>query len=131
MNVEPLLETPLQSVVNVPGDNANGEGIGSPVFPSATAAQGTANRESLDPRTGESGTGDSEPDGSVLVAFVNEFDLMGRRVQFEVDHDTGDLNIQIVDRNSGEVVRQIPPEQLTRFSRRFQEVLGLLIDEQA
>ena len=66
---------------------------------------------------------------SILVEFTQEFELQAKKVIFNVSLDTGDLMIQVVDGETGDIVRQIPPEEVIAFARRFREVLGLLLDE--
>jgi len=66
---------------------------------------------------------------SILEGFAREFELQAKKVIFNVTLETGDLMIQVVNRETGDVVRQIPPEEVIEFARRFREVLGLLIDE--
>jgi len=47
-----------------------------------------------------------------------------------VDTERHQVRIEIVD-DSGELVRQIPSEDLVRFAESFERFLGLLVDEQA
>jgi flagellar protein FlaG len=55
--------------------------------------------------------------------------MQARKVVFHVSVETGDLLIQVVDGETGDIVRQIPPDEVIAFMRRFREVLGLLLDE--
>lgn len=66
---------------------------------------------------------------AVIVEFAKDFGVIDRRVVFQVSPETGDLTIQVVDRETGDVVRQIPPEEVVAFAQRFREMLGILIDE--
>ncbi len=52
------------------------------------------------------------------------------RTRMRVDRDSGDIVAQILDEN-GNVVKQIPPEVMQKLAERFQELQGLLLDEQA
>lgn len=47
-----------------------------------------------------------------------------RNLQFKVDDETKELVVKIVDSDSGEVVRQIPAEDMLAFIRRMQELDG-------
>ena len=47
---------------------------------------------------------------------------------FSVDQQTKRVRIEIVN-DSGEIVRQIPHEDVERFTRTFDRLIGLLIDE--
>ena len=52
-------------------------------------------------------------------------------LQFEVDKDTDKLIVKVVDRASGEVIRQIPNEEVVRIARLMSEGNGLLVDQAA
>lgn len=48
-----------------------------------------------------------------------------RNIQFEVDDATKEQVVKIVDSDSGEVLRQIPSEEMLMFIKRMQELEGL------
>lgn len=57
-----------------------------------------------------------------------------RNLQFQVDETTQELVVKIVDSDSGNVVRQIPSEEMLAFIRRLQELegqQGSMIQDQA
>lgn len=56
------------------------------------------------------------------VAWVN------RAVRYEVDELADRLVTKIIDRDTNEVVRQIPSEEALRVIRRWREFIGLLLD---
>lgn len=47
-----------------------------------------------------------------------------RNLQFKVDDSTQELVVKIVDSETGDVVRQIPSEEMLAFIRRLQELEG-------
>lgn len=47
-----------------------------------------------------------------------------RNLQFKVDDSTKELVVKIVDSNSGEVLRQIPSEEMLAFIKRMKEMEG-------
>lgn len=47
-----------------------------------------------------------------------------RNLQFKVDDATKEVVVQIVDNDSGEVVRQIPAEETLEYIRRMHELEG-------
>ncbi|MBE0582735.1 MAG: flagellar protein FlaG [Desulfofustis sp.] len=49
-------------------------------------------------------------------------------VRFENDRDLGGLVVKVVDRDSGETVREIPPEELRELSKHLNELRGNLVD---
>ena len=68
---------------------------------------------------------------SNTVANSNGIDLSGSHLSFAVDDDTGSTVINIVDSSSGEVLKQIPPEDLLKLRKRMGEIQGLLLDRKA
>ena len=52
-------------------------------------------------------------------------------VRFKTDEETGVDLFQLVEQETGEVVRQIPSEEILAFLRKFQDTSGLLFSEQA
>ena len=49
-------------------------------------------------------------------------------VRFERDSGTEDLIVKIVDSETDEVIRQIPPEELLNLSKHLRELSGNLVD---
>lgn len=47
-----------------------------------------------------------------------------------VDEITGTMVVRITDSNTGEVVKQIPPQQLMEANVSMNKIVGLLIDDQ-
>ena len=52
-------------------------------------------------------------------------------LQFEVDRDTDKLIVKVVDRSNGEVIRQIPTEEVVRIAKVMDRQAGLLVSQQA
>jgi len=60
--------------------------------------------------------------------------LVERNLEFRVDDETGQQVIRVVDGDTGELIRQIPPEQILRVISQAQETLdqmmtGVLLDD--
>lgn len=53
------------------------------------------------------------------------------RLRFEKDQDTGVDVFKLIERESGDVVRQVPSEEVLEFMRKFRSFSGLLFSEQA
>lgn len=53
---------------------------------------------------------------------------MGYRVSFAVDDRTGRLICRVMDQNSGEVVRQIPADEMLALAAKLDEIVGLMFD---
>lgn len=63
---------------------------------------------------------------------------INRSLRFKVDSDTGSTIIRVIDRQTDETIRQIPPEELLTLSKRLKElneelsnVQGVLIRTEA
>lgn len=52
-------------------------------------------------------------------------------VRFSTDEETGVDLFQLIEQETGDVVRQIPSEELLEFLKKFQDTSGLLFSEQA
>lgn len=55
---------------------------------------------------------------------------IGRDLRFEVNMDSGSSVIQVLDRETGEVIRQIPPEKASLYHSTSGAVALRLYDEQ-
>jgi flagellar protein FlaG len=62
------------------------------------------------------------PEGGTPVEPVVNGDGLGLR--FYQDRDAGVRVIQVVDVETGDIIRQIPPEEVVNFMRHFQEAKG-------
>ena len=51
-------------------------------------------------------------------------------LQFEVGSSTGRIIVRIIDTETEEIIRTIPPEELVRISDRLSQLRGLLFDAQ-
>ncbi|PSJ46275.1 flagellar biosynthesis protein FlaG [Zobellella endophytica] len=60
-----------------------------------------------------------------MESFIGSFN---RGLKFRVDEDSGRQVVTVVDNNSGDVIRQIPSEELLEVVTRLAEATGGLID---
>ncbi len=51
-----------------------------------------------------------------------------RSVTFEVDSKSDQLYIKVIDRDTGEVVKQIPPEALRKMAKQMEQMTGNILD---
>jgi len=54
-----------------------------------------------------------------------------REAQFIFDKDIDKVIIKIKDKDTGEIIRQIPPEVAVKIAKKVDELLGILFDELA
>ena len=65
-----------------------------------------------------------------IIKELNQFiQIFNTKIAFEIDKETKKTILRIVDVETNEVIRQIPPEELLKISRRISELLGLIINE--
>lgn len=50
------------------------------------------------------------------------------RLSFKVDDKTGDLVVRVLDKETGEVIRQIPPEEMLKLREKLEELTGVLLN---
>jgi flagellar protein FlaG len=96
---------------------------------------GTSGREAAMARPDSTASSAKEPvsraDLERLVDDANaDLGRLNEKLGFRVDDGTGQIVVQIVDRGSGEVVRQSPPQEFLDLAARMKEMVGLFLDEQ-
>lgn len=65
-----------------------------------------------------------------LIGELNDvMRVMNTKISFSIDTETNRPVIQVSDKDTGELIRQIPPEELMRVSQRLSDVLGILFDD--
>ncbi|MGV1099865.1 flagellar protein FlaG [Thiovibrio sp. JS02] len=61
----------------------------------------------------------------------NRLDAMGTRLNFTLSKEPEAVVVKVTDRQSGELVKQFPSEEVLKLRKKLQELSGLLFDEQA
>lgn len=68
---------------------------------------------------------------SSSVADSNGIDLSDSHLSFAVDLQTGSTVLNIVDDESGEIIRQIPPDDVAKLKKTMGAIQGLVLDKKA
>lgn len=55
----------------------------------------------------------------------------GASINVSIDKSTDTVIVQVKDRDSGETIRQIPPEAAMQVSRNIERLTGILVDRKA
>jgi len=63
-----------------------------------------------------------------LQEFVQK---MGRNLSFSVDETTGYNVVRVVNPDTGELVRQLPSEELLKIARDFERLNSVLVSQRA
>ena len=57
--------------------------------------------------------------------------IFNTKLSFSIDKPTGRTVIKISDRETEEVIREVPPMEFLKIAARLSEVFGLIIDQKA
>jgi len=60
-----------------------------------------------------------------LQDFVGD---LNRNIEFSVDEDSGRDVIKVIDKNTGDLLKQYPSEEVLTLVSKFSEMIGGLVD---
>ena len=83
------------------------------------------NKPEAEKQTGEQGVMGAIEQANKLM------DLFKRDLRFESHDEAGIIQISVINRNDGKVIRQIPPDMVVDMIVRIKEILGVLMDVKA
>lgn len=64
------------------------------------------------------------------VSEINQaLKTLATSLKFEVDDESGQTLVKVIDQDSGEVLRQIPSEATVRIARSLDKMIGHLVDQ--
>ncbi|RUM88968.1 MAG: hypothetical protein DSZ24_02350 [Thermodesulfatator sp.] len=72
---------------------------------------------------------DSEELKRILEELQRRLDLFNKQLKIEIDRELDIPVVKIVDKETNEVIRQIPPEYLLKLMKNIDQMLGLLVNE--
>lgn len=97
---------------------------------SATASSGgsqdVTNRQALD-----NARATEEKRLEKLTKELNEKLNENLTIRFGQDEDSGENIVQLIEKKTGDVVRQFPPQEILEFRERFKDYAGLLFNQDA
>lgn len=62
--------------------------------------------------------------------FKQKFDYLNQHLKIEIDEELNRPIVKIVDKETKEVVRELPPEQLVQLAKKIDQMVGLLFDKE-
>jgi uncharacterized FlaG/YvyC family protein len=65
---------------------------------------------------------------STVAAINDVLEQVNVSLRYRIDEKTEDVIVSVVNRDTGEVLRQVPPEEILRMRQRLQELMGVLFD---
>ena len=118
--VEPMITVARQAVVPVV----------APPAAEQTTKRGSVDADAARPKP--AGRGLLLKEINTTVDELNKaMETVGTKLSFSVDKETRQTVIKVMDSRTGEVIRQIPSEEMLRISQRITELLGVLTDHAA
>lgn len=66
-----------------------------------------------------------------LEEVQSAINVVANDLRFSFDEDTGRTLVKIVDRETDEVIKQIPSEELVQISKALDKLQGLLVKQEA
>lgn len=120
----------VDSVITVPVDPLR---MGMPGSTSAATAQAPLKetRVTTQPRNPLQDAARSADEIQQDIEKMNDqLKSMNRSIRFTVDDESHDIVVKVVDKNTGEVVMEIPPEEVLKLRERMSEMSGLLVGKQ-
>ncbi|MGL5048846.1 MAG: flagellar protein FlaG [Shewanella sp.] len=78
---------------------------------------------------------DAEPEVSKLTQVATELSdmmsIMRKGLAFKVDESSGQAVVTVMDKDTGDVIRQMPSEEALALAEKLSEVTGLLMKTEA
>ncbi len=76
---------------------------------------------------------DREQVGRMVEEAQKRLDSLGSSLKLAIQQDekAGAIVVQVSERQTGEVIRQIPPEDLLELKKKLEDLVGLLFDSSA
>lgn len=90
--------------------------------PDMTGRAGQAQRSSKSEAPPAMPALDREKAAKLADELTSMVQQVNRELQFKVDGDTGTMVIQVLDKASGDVLRQIPSEEIVALQQRLAEL---------
>ena len=66
-----------------------------------------------------------------LKKITESNDVLNRRVKLSINKEINRIIITVVDKNTDEVIREIPCKELQNLAAQLQEAIGILYDQNA
>lgn len=120
MTDSPVKTESMDGAVQQNNKNNNNSGVAK--LPAATYEAGSDKRTSE-----EKIMSDNEKIRKTIESFKAQ--LTNSEVKFGIHEKTNRVTIKIVDKNTDEVIKEIPPEKTLDMIAKCMEIAGVLVDE--
>ena len=118
-------ELPLEKRMPLPREQRSGADI------PGTAMPAVLGRNPLDtPVPGQESQKSQTQNLKQTTSELERISLaFNRRLKFEIDQQSRDIRIKVIDNETDKVIKVLPPEELQRLHSRIRETLGFLFDK--
>ncbi len=65
----------------------------------------------------------------VIARLENTLEDVDSKIELSVDEELNQVIVRILDKESGELIKQLPPEEVLELDRFFADQSGLLVEE--
>ena len=73
----------------------------------------------------------SREDAETMTNEMNDvLGAMHNGIRFRLSGDGGNMVVQIIDRETEEVIREVPSEDLVEIREKFDEAMGVIFDKE-
>jgi flagellar protein FlaG len=55
--------------------------------------------------------------------------VFNKRLRFVVNHDSHEVIVKVIDKETDKVIKELPPEELQKLHNNLKETIGMLFDE--
>jgi len=117
-------------VVPTPGGQRSDSAVQvKPVVSVADTANGAMGKKSLQSRQQSREVVNRDEAARYAEEIQTRLDKMGSNLQFSVDDKTESVVFKFTSKEDGEVIRQIPSEEILNLRSKLDELLGLIFDK--
>jgi flagellar protein FlaG len=121
MSVDPVRMDPHRNVNSMNVKNVQTESV--------KQLQLNVEKASEEPKKQQEDLDLSKAMDSLKKTFERLSRFFKTEAQFAIERELNMIIIKIKDRDTGEIVRQIPPEVAVKIAKNLQELMGILFDE--
>lgn len=118
---------PMVSPLSVPAQEAKGQGQANLTAPTGNVALATSTASRQKPSKQQEMA--AEQAAKVAKELQDRLDDMGTKLSFSVDKATDSIVIQVTDKKTGKLVRQIPSQEMLDLKAKLEKLMGILFDK--
>lgn len=62
----------------------------------------------------------------LATGLTESMNFLSRDIEYSVDQDTNRLVIKVIDRHTGAVIRELPPEEMLELMKKMEDLQGVI-----